>query len=171
MRLLKGRGPVAFATFNDDFTVRALTYLDVAEWSVRTTIADHDLTTAGVQGSRGGVLGSVTDWVVSLPPDADNLPESSGIASGRAARVWFGIDDLADTWHRLDNSLITFATVTASSMGDLYRQVIQGRHGTLNEYVAEPPTWPSSSAPAAPPPATGGVNQLGGSYPPTIGGL
>lgn len=171
MALIKGRGGVTFTTFDDTFSVVELVPLEVAEWTLRTSALDHDLTTAGVRGSRGGVLGTMTDWTVALPMDSEVLPQEAGLIAGQAVEVWFEIADLG-VWHRLTNSLILFVSETNSSMGDLYRLVIQGRYGTMYEYSSPPALPGPPTPPAVPLPGTSSLGGYGApSYPPSLGGL
>lgn len=145
-------GGVTFRLFGDDFTaVSPNLSVPVSVWSIRENADDLNLTTAGVVGTRGGVVSRPVEWSATLPDrltaavtdEEDPLydPEASPFVSdysalyaGRAATVWFRLGD-HDCWHRIRNTIITYAGPVCDATGDVIRWTVSGKHGTLDRYT------------------------------------
>lgn len=144
-------GGVAVRLFGDDFTPLANVTVATAVWSIRETAADADLTTAGVVGTRGGVLNRPVEWTINLPdrisvaegedPEVDPpviTGDYANLQAGKACTVWMRVGD-NDTWHRITNSLITYAGPVCDATGDVVRWTVSGKYGTLTRYSPTEP--------------------------------
>lgn len=148
-------GGVFIRLFDSEFTALPNLSIPVSVWSIRENAADVDLTTAGVDGTRGGVSARPVEWSVSFPdrltaadldldPEADAFASDySGLRAGRACTVWFQLGEQS-CWHRIRNSLITYAGPVCDATGDVIRWTVNGKHGQLDRYTvltpAEEPT-------------------------------
>lgn len=149
-------GGVTIRLFDDDFVALPNLSVPVSVWSIRENAVDLDLTTAGVDGSRGGVTARPIEWSVSFPDrltaaDLDLDPEADAYTSdysvlkaGRACTIWFRLGE-QDAWHRIRNSLITYAGPVCDATGDVIRWTVNGKHGTLDRYTVLPPTSEDSA--------------------------
>jgi hypothetical protein len=155
MSLIKGTGgSVSFRTFNDAFAPVDRVTLQVANWSVRQTATQADATTAGVVGSRAGTKGYTLDWTINLPVDSDSQPEEKGIRPTRQVTIWLKVGEQS-TWHKISNTLVTFAGPVCDSTGDLLRISIMGTGGQLTEYSTSPPSLSEPPAPTPTPSSPG----------------
>lgn len=148
-------GGVTIRLFDDEFTALANLSVPVSVWSIRETAADLDVTTAGVDGSRGAVVGRPVEWSFTFPDrltaaaegapeeDPDFTSDYSTLRAGRACTVWFRLGD-NDAWHRIRNSLITYAGPVSDATGDVVRWTVSGKHGTLERYTVLAPAYEDS---------------------------
>jgi hypothetical protein len=141
MSLIKGGGAVSFMLFDDAWEEATAepVELAVAQWALRPSVLGMDVSTVLHRGTRGGTKGYTVDWTVALPVDLPLLPEEAGITVGQTATVWFEAGQETSLWHKLTHTQITFVGPASDATGDLFRLVIQGSHGDLEYYSAEPP--------------------------------
>ena len=155
-------GGVTVRLFDDDFAALSNLSVPVSVWSIRESAADIDLTTAGVTGTRGAVLNRPVEWSVTFPDrltaavtdeadpayDPEAVPfasDYSALRAGRAATVWFRLGE-QDCWHRVRNSLITYAGPVCDATGDVIRWTVTGKYGTLDRYTTGLPAEESTSS-------------------------
>lgn len=147
-------GGVTIRLFDEDFTALPNLVVPASVWSIRENAVDVDLTTAGVTGTRGGVSARPIEWSATFPDrltaDADEeatvpfTSDYSVLRSGRACTVWFKIGE-QDCWHRIRNSLITYAGPVCDTTGDVIRWTVSGKHGTLERYTTYEPASEDSA--------------------------
>lgn len=144
-------GGVAFRPYDSDFAPLPNVSAAVAVWSIRQNAQEADLTTAGVSGTRAGVLTRPVEWTVAMPdratgaegveeddPDVVLTGDYDRLEAGKACTVWFRLGE-NDCWHRITNSLITYAGPVCDATGDVIRWTVTGRGGRLVRYSAVSP--------------------------------
>ncbi len=148
-------GGVTFRPYDSDFAALANIVADTAVWSIRQNAVESDLTTAGVSGTRAGVLMRPVEWTVTMPekvtardgtgdePEVVLTGEYDVLEAGKACTVWFRLGD-NDCWHRITNSLITYAGPVCDATGDVIRWTVTGRGGRLVRYSAVSPAYDST---------------------------
>jgi hypothetical protein len=119
------------------FVTNAAGRQDVSEWSIEAGDRLADGTTSANTGADYFSTLEDHSWSASLPVDTANTPYSDNLYPGQRVTIFFRVGNGA-TYHRLTNTTIASVGVQNPNTGELHRNTISGRGGTMIWYGAAP---------------------------------